>query len=197
MRWRPVPADDREDGWVTNRVRTALDCASLLPEDEALAVLDSALREGAVDRDELLLASSVLPALHRRRAEALLRLASPLAANPFESVLRWIVSDIPGLSVRPQVRITDDEGLIGVVDLADEELQIALEADSFEWHGDRTALERDCIRYDRLTADGWLVLRFTWDQVMQHPERVRALAVRTVAQRDARVRRQTPARRSR
>lgn len=189
VRVRDVTPSDREDGWVTNRVRTALDCASLLPEDEAVAVLDSALREGAVERDELLLAAARLPTRYRRRAEELIRFASPSAANPFESVLRWIVSDIPGLEVRTQVRITDAGSLIGIVDLADEELRIVLEADSFEWHGDREALERDCIRYNRLVADGWLVLRFSWDQVMHHPERVRDIVARTVAQRDLRVRR--------
>ena len=93
------------------------------------------------------------------------------------------------------MRITDDDGLIGVVDLADEGLRIVLEADSFEWHGDQIALERDCIRYNRLVADGWLVLRFSWDQVMHHPEQVRDLVRRTIAQCDARVRRPVAARR--
>lgn len=190
VRYRVVPPGERDDGWVTDRVRTAVDCAGQLPSDEALAVVDSALREGAVDRDELLLAVATLPQRYRSRAESVVRLASPFAANPFESVLRWIVSDIPELAVQPQVRITDDEGLIGVVDLADEELRVVLEADSFEWHGDRVALERDCSRYNRLVAEGWLVLRFTWDLVMRHPERVRDLVTRTVAHRDLRVRHQ-------
>lgn len=192
VRFRDVPSSDHEDGWVTSRVRTALDCASLLEPDEAVTVLDSALREGAVDRDELLLAAAGLAPLYRRKVDELIRFADPLAANPFESVLRWIVSDIPGLDVEPQVRITDDDGLIGVVDLADEELRIVIEADSFEWHGQREALERDCIRYNRLIADGWLVLRFSWDQVMNHPERVRELVRRTVLQSYLRVRRAPP-----
>ncbi|NYF97257.1 DUF559 domain-containing protein [Janibacter cremeus] len=192
VRFRDVPSSDREDGWVTSRVRTALDCASLLEPDEAVAVLDSALREGTVDRDELLLAAAGLAPLYRRKVDELVRFADPLAANPFESVLRWIVSDIPGLGVQPQVRVTDDDGLIGIVDLADEQLRIVIEADSFEWHGQREALERDCIRYNRLIAQGWLVLRFSWDQVMHHPERVRELVRRTVVQSYLRVRRAPP-----
>lgn len=75
----------------------------------------------------------------------------------------------------------DEAGFIGVVDLADERLRIVLEADSFEWHGSREGLERDCIRYNRLVADGWVVLRLTWDQVTRHPEQVRDLVIRTVA----------------
>lgn len=184
VRWRTIPAGDRDAGWVTDRVRTAMDCAVLLPPDEALTVLDSALREGMVDRDELALAAARLPRQHRARVARLVDMARAEAANPFESVLRWIVSDIPGLTVRPQVEIGDDDGPIGRVDLADEELRLVLEADSFEWHGQREALERDCIRYNRLVADGWLVLRFSWDQVMNHPERVRDIVRRTVALRD-------------
>ena len=180
VRMRDLSSSDREDGWVTSRVRTALDCASLLPPDEAVAVLDSALREGAVDRDELLFAAAGLAPLYRGKVEGLIRFADPQAANPFESVLRWIVSDIPDLDVRPQVRISDDDGQIGIVDLADERLRIVIEADSFEWHGQQEALERDCIRYNRLIAEGWLVLRFSWDQVMHQPERVRELVRRTV-----------------
>lgn len=189
VRWRHVPARDRDDGWVTDRVRTAMDCAVLLPADEALAVLDSALREDVVDRDELGLAAAALPRQHRARVTTLVDMATEKAANPFESVLRWIVSDIPGMTVQPQVEIFDDDGKIGRVDLADEELRIAIEADSFEWHGKLEHLERDCIRYNRLVAEGWLVLRFSWDQVMNHPERVRDIVARTVALRDSRVRR--------
>ncbi|WP_169796926.1 DUF559 domain-containing protein [Janibacter corallicola] len=187
VRFRAVPPGDREDGWVTSRVRTALDCASLLPGDEAVAVLDSALRQGAVDRDDLLLAASGLPPRYRRKVENRVGAATSRAANPFESVLRWIVSDIPGLDVEPQTEIRDGAGLIGIVDLADERVKIVLEADSFEWHGSKEALEKDCIRYDRLVAEGWLVLRFSWDRVMHHPDWVRGIVIRTLTQRDSRV----------
>lgn len=189
VRWRDIPARERDDGWVTDRIRTAMDCAVLLPPDEALAVLDSALREGAVDKDELGLAAAALPTQQRSRVEQLVTMASDKPANPFESVMRWIVSDIAGLVVRPQVEIHDHAGKIGTVDLADEHLLIILEADSFEWHGQLEGLEKDCLRYNRFVAGGWLVLRFTWDQVMNHPERVREIVLRTVALRDSRVRR--------
>lgn len=187
VRLRDVPRGDREDGWVTSRVRTALDCAGELPPDEAVAVLDSALREGMVGRDELLLAAAALPPRYRRRSEEVIHFADPLAANPFESVLRWVVADVPGLHVRPQVPIFDADGRIGIVDLADENLKIVIEADSFEWHGQREALERDATRYNRLVAEGWLVLRISWHRAMHDPGSVRDLVRRTVARRDLRV----------
>ncbi|GAA3604400.1 type IV toxin-antitoxin system AbiEi family antitoxin domain-containing protein [Marihabitans asiaticum] len=183
VRWRDVAEEDLVDGWVTGRLRTAVDCALLLPPDEALCVLDSVLREGVVTREDLALCLGELDPRHpgRRRALDLLDLADPGAANPFESVLRWIVRDLPGLSVQTQVPIDDDAGRVGVVDLADGELRIVIEAESYEFHGGREAFERDCVRYTRLTAADWLVLRFTWDQVMHRPEWVRERVQRAVA----------------
>ena len=97
------------------------------------------------------------------------------SANPFESVLRAIAIDVPGLEVEPQVRISGDLGLDVRADLVDRRLRIVLEADSFEWHGDRTALRRDARRYDLLVANGWTVLRFSWEDVMHDPDFVRAV----------------------
>jgi very-short-patch-repair endonuclease len=95
-------------------------------------------------------------------------------------VLRAIAIDVPGLEVVPQVRITGDLGLRVRADLVDRHLRIVLEADSFEWHGDRTALRRDARRYDLLVANGWTVLRFSWEDVMHDPDFVRAVLRATV-----------------
>ncbi len=48
----------------------------------------------------------------------------------------------------------------------DESLGIVIEAESFEWHGKPAALTRDCRRYNAFTLSGWLVIRFSWRQVM-------------------------------
>ena len=56
-----------------------------------------------------------------------------------------------------------------------------LEADSFEWHGDRAALRRDARRYNLLVVDGWIVLRFAWEDVMFDPAYVREVLVAVVA----------------
>jgi len=46
--------------------------------------------------------------------------------------------------------------------IVDEGRRIVLEADSFAWHGDLSALRWDARRYDNLVVRGWLVLRFAW-----------------------------------
>lgn len=185
VRWRAVPAHRVVDGWVTDRVRTVHDCCALLPFDEALAVVDSALREGEVTRHQLLALDEV-PTRLRRRVATVVRAGDARAANPFESVLRAIALGVPGLAVQPQVSIHDRDGWIGRVDLADPGHRIVLEADSHEFHTDAGAFARDCWRYDRLVVDDWLVLRFPWLHVMRRQRDVERLLARAVALRSAR-----------
>ncbi|WP_345500925.1 DUF559 domain-containing protein [Pedococcus ginsenosidimutans] len=188
VRWRTVPPTDVVDGWVTSRERTLLDCAALLPFEQALAITDSALRAGSVSRSVLAARVADLPRVHRARARRVFAEASPLAANPFESALRAIALGVAGLDVRCQVRIDDDRGWVGRVDLADRNLRIVVEADSMEYHGEREAMDRDVERYTRLVGDGWLVLRFTWSQVMTRPGWVAQMLAKAVAQRSHLVR---------
>ena len=183
LRWRTIPATDVVDSWVTSRERTLLDCAALLPFEQALAVTDSALRDRTVSRPVLATRVAELPRVHRARAERVLALATPLAANPFESALRAIAIAVPGLDVRCQVRVDDDRGRVGRVDLADRMLRIVVEADSMEYHGERRAMDRAVERYTRLARAGWLVLRFTWWQVMTRPDWVAQMLAKAVAQR--------------
>lgn len=181
LSWRGIPTEDVVDGWVTSRVRTVLDCAAGLPFDEALAVADSALAGRGVTLQELQARALALPARGpRTRILRVVRAANPLAANPFESVLRAIAMEVPGLLVRPQHRIDVDGRFVARVDLADLSLRIVLEADSMEFHGLPELMEKDCKRYDELVADDWLVLRFSWMQVMAKPAWVADVIARTV-----------------
>ena len=69
--------------------------------------------------------------------------ASAEAANPFESVLRAIALDVPGLDVQPQVTIREPD-IAARPDLVDVRSRIILEADSFEWHGGRAQPQCGC-----------------------------------------------------
>ena len=170
LHWRDLGADSVVEGWVTSPVRTVIDCCIDLPFDEALAVFDSSWRAGLKPRDVQLVALT-LPRRQRERVLAVARAADPRAANPFESVLRAIALSVPGLSVEPQV-VVKDSTFWARVDLADESLRMVIEAESFEFHGSRKAFDRDCRRYNSLVIREWLVLRFTWEQVMFEPELV-------------------------
>ena len=152
-------------GRVTSPLRTVLDCARTMPFAEALAVADSALRRGAVDADELAGAVARLTGRGTVAARRVVAAADPRAANPFESGLRAILVERGVAGFVPQQPFRTPR-LGGYVDLGDPVRRVALEADSFAFHGSRTALERDCRRYDELVRTGWLVLRFSWEQVV-------------------------------
>ena len=171
LTWADVATEDARDG-VTTPLRTVLDCARRLPFDEALAVADSALREGDVTAVELRTAAGRLRGPGSAQVRRVAWVASHLAANPFESVLRALLLDVPGLHLTPQLRVSGS-GLWARVDLGDEGLRLAIEAEGFAFHRTRKDLVRDCHRYTELTLHGWAVLRFTWEDVMHHPAWVR------------------------
>lgn len=158
-------------GVVTTKRRTLLDCARGLPFDSALVIFDAALR-GGFPRTDLLRAAAGARGPGSIRIRLVAHHASRLAANMFESQLRAICLRVPGLDVTPQARIGTATDFLGSPDLADVGLRIVIEADSFEWHGQLPALIADARRYNGFVANGWLVLRFTWDDVMRHPDLV-------------------------
>ena len=161
----------------TSRELTLDQCLRRLDYEEGLSLADSALRDGFPAQAFARLARDARgPGSAAIRAA--FRDADPAAANPFESVLRAICHQVEGLRVRPQVWIGDVRP-----DLVDENLRIVLEADSFAWHGSRRALRRDAQRYNGLVVDGWLVLRFAWEDVMHDQPAVRAILAKAVAQR--------------
>lgn len=182
LRWA-APTDDERAAGVTSRVQTVLDCARYLDLDAALAVADSALRDG-VTRTELLLACARLPRTGRSRAYRVVELADARAANPFESVLRALLLDVPGASFEPQQWV----GGLGRPDLVDRELRLIVEADSFEFHSDSSALLRDMERYNAFVAADHLVLRFGWKHAMFRQDYVRAVVTGVVATRRRSVR---------
>lgn len=192
-RWRRVPPVLRRsfqihpvrsvsvgpDGRATNVDATLLDCLRHLPLDEAVSVADSALRAGMPSSVlERIADAAAGPGAPQVRLVA--ARATGLAANPFESVLRVITWRVPGLHVTPQVVIREG-GTRVRPDLVDVDLRIVLEADSFRWHGGRAALRRDARRYNWLTVNGWMVLRFAWEDVMTDPEGVERVLVAAVA----------------
>lgn len=173
---------DDVNGHVTTRERTLLDCLRNASRADALAVADSALRDG-LSRATLLGIARDARGPGSARVRELAELADGRAANGFESALRSIASTVPGLALVPQVTIRDGQRFVGRPDLVDEQLGIIVEADSFEWHGDRAALARDTRRYNAFVVHGWLVLRFAWEDVMFDPGGVRASLEAAVDQR--------------
>ena len=177
VRVRYVDLDpDDVNGLATRPAETVTRCSARMPFDEALAIADSALRCGAVTQEELIRRAQREPPRYRARCLRVAEAADGRADNPFESVLRAIALDVPGLCVEPQVWISNSTR----ADLVDERLRLVIEADSFEFHGRRRQLVHDCERYNAFVVDGWLVVRFSYEHVMGQPDYVRQVLVAMV-----------------
>lgn len=168
---------DDTSGITTSRDLTLLQCLRSLPDDEALAVADSALRHGedATLRRVLAQVRGAGAAKVRRIGLA----ADGRAANPFESVTRAICLQVPGLDVIPQLVLSTDH-FWACPDLVARERRLVVECESYQWHGDRKGFLKDVRRYTLLSADGWTILRFTWDDVMLRPAWVREVLCRAI-----------------
>jgi very-short-patch-repair endonuclease len=58
------------------------------------------------------------------------------------------------------------------VDVAFTETRVAVEADGWAFHSDRPAFEKDRRRQNAIALLGWQVLRFTWLDLTEYPQRV-------------------------
>jgi hypothetical protein len=164
VRRRDLPACDVVEPGVTTPLRTVLDVATDHAFEDAVAVADSALRSRLITKVELESAAVASPARGRQRRLRVAWVADPRADNQFESVLRALALEV-GLDVVPQVSLFT--GLRWVrPDLLDESRGLALEAESFTWHGRRDQLMRDCCKYNDLALMGLTVVRFAWEHVM-------------------------------
>lgn len=170
--------DDAPDGTATSREVTLLHCLRQLPQDEALAIADSALRDG--EFATLHRVAAQVRGAGSQRVRMLADAARAEAANPFESVARSIALTVPGLHVEPQVEIRSPQ-VWARPDLVDPELRLVIECESHEWHSARASLRKDVRRYTLLVVDGWTVVRFIWEDVMFRPQWVREALVRATA----------------
>lgn len=166
---------DDVSGVATSREVTLLHCLRSLPDDEALAIADSALRHGEEATLRRIVAQ--VRGAGSAKVRRIARAADARAANPFESVTRAICLQVPGLDVTPQAVLSTDH-YWACPDLVDHEKRLVIECDSYEWHGNRAGFIKDVRRYTLLSADGWTVLRFTWDDVMLRPTWVREVLCR-------------------
>lgn len=131
------------------------------------------MASGKVTRAELLASAEASPRTWRARALSVVRAADGRADNPFESCLRSVCLDVPGLSVEPQVTLAG----IGRADLVDANLRLVLEADSLAFHNDEQSFRHDIRRYTAMVRAQWRVVRFCWEDVMSQQDYVRAVLV--------------------
>ncbi len=163
------PADRvRRKGFpVTSLARTVADLAGILPLDELICALDSALALGwSLDGHPL----------SRRREARLkeaLRLADGRSESALETRLRLLLvrAGLPPEAL--QFRLFTVGGVcFARLDFAWPSCRLAVEADGREVHDRPAAVHEDRKRQNRIMAAGWSLLRFTWKDVFGEPDRV-------------------------
>ena len=134
-----------------------------LPPLEAAVMVECALQRGDTVRSFLL---DRLPGDRNGPARAALGLVTCTAESPVEVVARVLFRGA-GFHVEAQARL---EG-VGRVDFLLEGF-LVVEVDGAAFHSDRRALRRDLHRNNKTIAGGYLVLRYSYEDIMFHPDDV-------------------------
>ncbi|MCA0296866.1 MAG: hypothetical protein LCH96_16455 [Actinobacteria bacterium] len=156
---------------VTSRERTAVDLACILSYDRAVAVLDAALHAGA----DLTVIADTLRAARRRHGVATARaaflFADPRAESVGESISRVRLARV-GLPVpNLQLNIYDQFGRwLARTDFGWEDLGVLGEFDGrVKYLGDPAEVAKvvmaEKLREARLRELGWVVVRWSWDDL--------------------------------
>ena len=160
----------------------------------ARLIVDLAPTTTLTQLEDLLLATDAAQLLKRRRLDELL---DERQGQPGTAKIRTMISGDPVLT-----RSRNERRVLGIcrefavpppqvnhrielgertfyADFCWPELHLIVEADSWRWHGGRTANERDRDRDQLLSVAGWQVVHFTRDQIVhkraQTGHRLRAL----------------------
>lgn len=184
QRWAVAHRSDLKDDEIvcvcgircTTAIRTVIDLAASLPLAEAVAAADSALREGMITIAELESAVAALAprAPGSKKVRKMLELVDPAAGSVLESLLRVLLV-LNGLAPEHTQYVVRDHrgGYLLRADFAWESVRLVVEADGYEHHGaDRDSWRRDLRRGNQFTVGRWWLLRFTWDDVINHPDEV-------------------------
>lgn len=178
-----LPPADRVDVArivLTTPTRTLTDLLCHLPEEASVAMVTDALRRSLLTAADLIRAAS--GATGRTGAARARSIAASCARAP-HSVLEWRFHRIlsgAGTGWTFNAPIHDEQGLIGYVDALHAASRTVVELDGRTFHGpDR--FQSDRTRDQRLVAAGYVVLRFTWEDVERRDLDVRERIRRTVA----------------
>ena len=144
-------------GWLVSVPESLVHALGCLPLVDALVMVDSGLRNGGLTKSELR-KRIVGPDSVRRRGR--LDLADRKAGSMIETVARLAIRSV-GLRVQSQVYIPD----VGRVDLVIDGW-LVIEIDGYAHHSARDQFRNDRRRANLLAEKGFVLLRFSYEDVM-------------------------------
>lgn len=160
---------------VTTPARTIIDLATVLHPDPLEEALDDVLRRelASVERVRRRV-WAVAPPGRRGRGVLLGFLAArtdrPVTDSALETRFLRLLREagLPEPTVHHRV---DRERGYAVIDFVFEPERVAAETEGYRWYGRRKRYEAGPDRQNEITLSGYLVLRFTWHDVEDHPRR--------------------------
>jgi very-short-patch-repair endonuclease len=159
---------------VTSRPRTVFDCVRLLPDHNALDLLDRALQQRWITLDDFTSRVRAFVGHHgAERLARIARLAGEGARSAAERAAHNLLRTAKIAGWRANGEICDRWGeLIGVGDIVFARERLVIELDGRAYHVTPERFQRDRDRQNRLVAAGWTVLRFTWHDLTGRPDEV-------------------------
>jgi very-short-patch-repair endonuclease len=174
---RLTPFDTtRKDGLpVTTPSRTLLDLGAVCDEESVDIAIDSALRAGLVSMRRLQRQLEVTGRKGCRGTSTLRHLVHRRGPSyrPMDSA-----AEIKFRRLCTRFRLPEPKhqypSRAGTrrIDFAYPESMLAIEIDGFNPHSGKRAWQYDRVRQNELVAEGWTVLRFTWEDLESRPREV-------------------------
>lgn len=174
---------------VVDRFTAAITTAAMSELMWAVATLDSLVWQ---DPEALAELSTRLESWSGLRGIGVVRRAVSLARcgaqTALESTSRFRLMEAGLPEPELQVPFYDSAGLIGYADMVWPHLRVIGEADGLGKYRTGTDLIAEKVREDRLRALGWIVVRWTWEEIFRDPRAVarRILKAASTAQAAAR-----------
>jgi len=158
---------------ITTPARTIADLSPSMPAVALQRLIEETELRKLATRAELTAYGPGRPALR----QALAAFDEPqLTRSEAERRLLELVRAAGLPSPRTNTRVAGHE-----VDMLWPAARLVVEVDGYEHHGPQPAFERDRRRDGRLLAAGYRVLRVTWRQIVEEPERVIAVIAAALA----------------
>jgi hypothetical protein len=165
---------------VTNVQRTCADLLAMLPLDQARPLAFRARQQRWLDSDDI---DRAIQRRGRTRGVGTLRELRPIFDANAHSVAEWMFADVmraaPEIEWDANVPIRGASGERYVLDGVVRGMKLGIEIDGRAFHS-RERFAQDRRRQNDLVAAGWTIIRFTWDDLVHHQDRVRD-TVRTTA----------------
>ncbi|MDK1017185.1 MAG: type IV toxin-antitoxin system AbiEi family antitoxin domain-containing protein [Actinomycetota bacterium] len=99
-----------------------------------------------------------------------------ITASDLEDLFRRVVAPLPYTMPEAQFQVFEANGdFVGRYDFAYPTRMAIIETDSEGFHMDSVSFQRDREKQNRAHALGWTVYRFTWRQLIDDPDAVRAI----------------------